>query len=360
MLPPPQPSPVTVTSPASSPPRNLSNATLSCTIPPPADCNGHGALQNCTCNCSSGYANDFTNLVSPKWCVAGAISQQETSSGDRNVNLNQQGTVYIYPPASDTNGTGFSSPPSGVSGLLKSTVGIIIITVVALSLASCCGWFVWRKCRSTKRKRRQDSTLSEISSSDSSCSEDQASQKRSKRSQQKMKGKALKKKKKKGSGAGRDSHDVEKRPQNSKEEKVGAKEAVISHTNYLYTAAELSKPSSLQPNSSPASHQMSTCPPSPVSWQYNSITPHLMPAHPQHLSNADSPYFQSPLFDSPIMTPQYTHGRQDPDPHTSLGIMHFTPQPLSSFHARTYPEGITSNQERRMQEPTFSADGPSY
>lgn len=31
-----------------------------CTIAPPADCNGHGTLQTCNCQCSPGFANDFS------------------------------------------------------------------------------------------------------------------------------------------------------------------------------------------------------------------------------------------------------------------------------------------------------------
>jgi hypothetical protein len=32
----------------------------SCVIPPPANCSGHGTLSGCTCNCTSGYANDLS------------------------------------------------------------------------------------------------------------------------------------------------------------------------------------------------------------------------------------------------------------------------------------------------------------
>ena len=127
------------------------------------------------------------NLVAPAWCTSNSSSASKvpTSSGGRSVDLNQQGTVSLYPPASDMNGTSWStntagearttrmnetrhedkskqkspdrrnSSPAGIAAFLRSTWGIVIIVIVVVLLATCCTWTFWRKCCSKDRSRPQ-------------------------------------------------------------------------------------------------------------------------------------------------------------------------------------------------------------
>jgi hypothetical protein len=38
--------------------RNASDS--GCAIPPPADCNGNGVVEGCSCSCNQGFANDLS------------------------------------------------------------------------------------------------------------------------------------------------------------------------------------------------------------------------------------------------------------------------------------------------------------
>jgi hypothetical protein len=242
--------------------------------------------------------------------------------------------------------------------------------VVAFSLASCCGWFLWRKCWRGKRKRRQDSTLSEISSADSS-SEEQASEKESRR-RQKKKAKKMLKFKKKARETADDEDDL--RAQKSGDIQAGGPGPVI-HTNCLYTAEELSRSSALHPLSSYASLQTSQSP--TFSWRDYPGRADIMPVHLDNIANNGSPYFQSPLFTSPTMVPHYNHrnqdagsptlpimmpqGHQDARSNASPGLMYLTPQQPSTFNKSENQDSKTSNQKLRMQRPrSATSDGPSY
>jgi hypothetical protein len=45
--------------------RNASDS--GCIVQPPADCNGHGVVEACSCTCNQGYANDLS--VSATVCL---------------------------------------------------------------------------------------------------------------------------------------------------------------------------------------------------------------------------------------------------------------------------------------------------
>ncbi|GFR42834.1 hypothetical protein Agub_g3792, partial [Astrephomene gubernaculifera] len=56
-----------------------------CTIQPPSDCGGHGHLGGkCFCICDQGYASDYSNLLSPRWCIPSA---NVSTAINRTVNL---------------------------------------------------------------------------------------------------------------------------------------------------------------------------------------------------------------------------------------------------------------------------------
>ena len=146
--------------------RSLVPSPLACIITPPADCNGHGTIQQCTCICQSGFANDFTvrivtfeikyllglrvdivalsiifeklshfhanhaqNLVSPSWCASNSSAAQGQSSGTRSVDLNKQGTVSLYPPASEMNGTQWGARVTG-----EQVIMIVILKEIQSTL----------------------------------------------------------------------------------------------------------------------------------------------------------------------------------------------------------------------------------